>query len=58
MMLREELIPTGIVEDCFLPKNFLDLFSLKEPRKTLNNMSRLQTLGLYLPPLQNLWSTP
>lgn len=54
MMLREELIPTGIVEDCFLARNFLGLFSLKEPRKTLNNMSRLQTLGLYLPPLQNL----
>lgn len=54
MMLREELIPTGIVADCFPVRSFLGLFGLKQPRKTFNNMSRLQTLGLYLPPLQNL----
>lgn len=52
VMLREELIPTAIVEDCFPARNFLGLFGLKEPRKTFNNVSRLQTLGLYLPPLQ------
>lgn len=57
-MLREELIPTAIIEDCFPARNFLGLFGLKELRKTFNNLSRLQTLGLYLPPLQNLWSTP
>lgn len=54
MMLRKELIPIGIVEDCFPARNFWGLFGLKEPRKTYNNMSKLQTLGLYLPPLQNL----
>lgn len=52
MMLREELIPTAIAEDSFPAINFLGLFGLKEPRKTFNNMSRLQKLGLYLPPLQ------
>lgn len=44
MMLREELILTAIVEDCFPARNFLGLFGLKEPWKTFNNMSRLKFL--------------
>lgn len=54
MMLREELIPTAIVEDCGPAGNFLGLIRCRElQRKTFSNTSRFQTLVLYLPPLQS-----
>lgn len=54
MMLREELIPTAIVEDCGRAGNFLGLICCRELQsKKFSNMSRFQILVLYLPPLQS-----